>query len=146
MVASMGVDGVVLAVAVGLTAATGVLFGLVPALAACAPRPAESLREGGRSFGTGRRAGRLRDALVVAQMALAIVLLIGAGLMLRSFSHLLRVDPGVDVEKILTGRVVVPSARYVRPEARAQPMCRTTSRAAVDCPRNGGDAARQITR
>jgi putative ABC transport system permease protein len=53
-------------------------------------------------------------------MALAIVLLIGAGLMLRSFSHLLRVDPGVDVEKILTGRVVVPSARYVRPEARAQ--------------------------
>jgi putative ABC transport system permease protein len=120
MVASMGVDGVVLAVAVGLTAGTGVLFGLVPALAACAPRPAEALREGGRSFGTGRGAGRLRDALVVAQMALAIVLLIGAGLMLRSFSHLLRVDPGVDVEKILTGRVVVPSARYVQPEARAQ--------------------------
>ncbi len=120
MVASMGVDGVVLAVAVGLTAGTGVLFGLVPALAACAPRPAEALREGGRSFGTGRRAGHLRDALVVAQMALAIVLLIGAGLMLRSFSHLLRVDPGVDVEKILTGRVVVPSARYVQPEARAQ--------------------------
>lgn len=120
MVASMGVDGVALAVAVGLTAGTGVLVGLVPALAACAPRPAEALREGGRGFGTGRRAGRLRDALVVAQMALAIVLLIGAGLMLRSFSHLLRIDPGVDVEKILSGRVVVPSARYAQPAARAQ--------------------------
>jgi putative ABC transport system permease protein len=119
-VAGMGVDGVVLAVAIGLTAGTGVLVGLVPALAACAPRPAEALREGGRSFGAGRRTGRLRDALVVAQMALAIVLLIGAGLMLRSFSHLLRVDPGVDVEKVLTGRVVAPWARYDRAEASAQ--------------------------
>jgi putative ABC transport system permease protein len=120
MVASMGVDGVVLAVAVAVTAGTGVLFGLVPALATCAPRPADALREGGRSSGTGPRAGRLRDALVVAQMALAIVLLIGGGLLLRSFSHLLRVDPGVDVEKILSGRVVVPSTRYVEPVARAQ--------------------------
>ena len=54
----------------------------------------------------GRRTGRLREALVVAQIALAIVMLTGAGLMLRSFAHLLRVDPGVDVERVLTGRIV----------------------------------------
>jgi putative ABC transport system permease protein len=53
-------------------------------------------------------------------MALAIVLLVGAGLMLRSFSHLMRRDPGVDVEKILAGRIVAPSARYPEPAARAQ--------------------------
>jgi putative ABC transport system permease protein len=53
-------------------------------------------------------------------MALAIMLLVGAGLVLRSFSHLLRVDPGVDVEKIVAGRVVVPSARYPQPAQRAQ--------------------------
>jgi putative ABC transport system permease protein len=126
MVDRMGVEGTVLAAAAGLTVATAVLFGLVPALAACAPRPADALREGGRTAGTGRRAGRLRDALVVAQMALAIVLLVGAGLMLRSFSHLMRVDPGVDVEKILAGRVVAPSARYPEAAARAQFFDRLT--------------------
>jgi putative ABC transport system permease protein len=120
MIDSMRVEGAVLAAAAGLTVATAVLFGLVPALAACAPRPAEALRESGRAAGSGRRAGRLRDALVVAQMALAIVLLVGAGLMLRSFSHLMRRDPGVDVEKILAGRIVAPSARYPEPAARAQ--------------------------
>ena len=120
MIDSMRVEGAVLAAAAGLTVATTVLFGLVPALAACAPRPAEALRESGRTAGSGRRAGRLRDALVVAQVALAIVLLIGAGLMLRSFSHLMRRDPGVDVEKILAGRIVAPSARYPEPAARAQ--------------------------
>lgn len=120
MLDSMSVEGAVLAGAAGLTVATAVVFGLVPALAACAPRPAEALREGGRTGGIGRRAGRLRDALVIAQMALAIVLLVGAGLMLRSFSHLMRVDPGVDVEKVLVGQVLVPSARYPEPVARAQ--------------------------
>ena len=57
----------------------------------------------------GRRTGRLREALVVAQIALAIVMLTGAGLMLRSFAHLLRVDPGVDVERVLTGRLALPA-------------------------------------
>jgi putative ABC transport system permease protein len=73
--------------------------------------PAEALREGGRTDSAGRRTGRLREALVVAQIALAIVMLTGAGLMLRSFAHLLRVDPGVDVERVLTGRIALP-ARY----------------------------------
>ena len=85
------------------------------ALAASAFRPADALREGGRGGGVGYRTSRLRDALVVAQIALAIVLLTGAGLMLRSFIHLTRVDPGVDVDRLLVGRLALPGARYPRP-------------------------------
>ena len=99
-------------VALAITLGTAVLFGLLPAIAAAAHRPVEALREGGRSASAGRRTGRLRDALVVAQIGLAIVLLSGAGLMLRSVVHLTRVDPGVDVERVLTGRVSLPGARY----------------------------------
>jgi len=115
----MALDGVALGIAAGLAAGTALLFGLLPALAASAFQPADALREGGRMAGAGRRTGRLRDGLVVAQIALAIVLLTGAGLLLRSFDHLLRVDPGVDVERILAGRVTLPGARYT-PPARAQ--------------------------
>lgn len=120
MIDRMGLDAVVIAAAVAVTVGTALMFGLLPALAARASAPVDALKEGGRTAGAGRRTGKLRDALVVAQMALAIVLLVGAGLMLRSFSHLLRIDPGVDVGKILSGRVVVPSARYREPALRAQ--------------------------
>jgi putative ABC transport system permease protein len=92
---------------------------LLPALAASAFRPVDALREGGRGSGVGRRTSRLRDALAVAQIALAIVLLAGAGLMLRSFIHLTHVDPGVDVDRLLIGRLALPGARYPRP-VRAQ--------------------------
>jgi putative ABC transport system permease protein len=119
MVDRMALDGVALGIAAGLAAGTALLFGLLPALAASAFQPADALREGGRTAGAGRRTGRLRDGLVVAQIALAIVLLTGAGLLLRSFEHLLRVDPGVDVERILAGRVTLPGARYT-PPARVQ--------------------------
>ena len=120
MIERITLDGVALSIAAGLTIGTAVLFGLLPALASSAFRPAEALREGGRGSGPGRGAARLRDALVVSQIGLAIVLLIGAGLMIRSFGHLLRVDPGVDVERILSGRVTLPSARYGEPALRAQ--------------------------
>lgn len=120
MIDRMGLDGIVIVAAAGITIGTAMVFGLLPALAARASAPVEALREGARGAGGGRRTRRVRDALVVAQMALAIVLLIGAGLMLRSFSHLLRVDPGVDVDKILAGRIVVPFARYPQPALRAQ--------------------------
>jgi putative ABC transport system permease protein len=78
------------------------------------------LREGGRGAGGSRRAARIRDILVVAEIALAIVLLIGAGLLLRTFSRLLQVDPGVDVERILAGRISIPETRYSRNAATAQ--------------------------
>jgi putative ABC transport system permease protein len=115
----LALDGVALGIAAGLAVGTALLFGLLPALAASALAPADALREGGRTAGSGRRTGRLRDGLVVAQIALAIVLLTGAGLLLRSFEHLLRVDPGVDVERILAGRVALPGGRYA-PPARVQ--------------------------
>ena len=115
MVQTLGIDSTAAVAAASITVATAVLFGLLPALAASAFRPAETLREGGRGGGAGRRTSRLRDALVVAQIALAIVLLVGAGLMLRSFIHLTRVDPGVDVDRLLVGRLSLPGARYPGP-------------------------------
>ena len=115
MLQTLTIDGTAAAAAASITVATAALFGLLPALAASAFRPADALREGGRGSGVGRRTSRLRDALVVAQIALAIVLLAGAGLMLRSFIHLTRVDPGVDVDRLLIGRLALPFARYPRP-------------------------------
>jgi putative ABC transport system permease protein len=101
-----------MAIAACLTIGTALLFGLAPALAASRQAPADALRAGSRGAGGSVRAMRARDVLVVAEMALAIVLLAGAGLMLRSFDRLLHVDPGVDVERLLVGRVALPGARY----------------------------------
>ena len=109
MLESLGLDGAATVAAIAITLATAFAFGLLPAVAASLFHPAEALREGGRTDSAGRRTGRLREALVVAQIALAIVMLTGAGLMLRSFAHLLRVDPGVDVERVLTGRIALPA-------------------------------------
>jgi len=120
MLESVRLDGVALAVAIGLSFATSLLFGLAPAIAESRMRPIEALREGGRGTGAGRRGSRVRDALVVAEIALAIVLLTGAGLMLRSFGQLLRVDPGVDVERVLAGRIALQGQRYESDESRAQ--------------------------
>jgi putative ABC transport system permease protein len=119
MLETLRLDSTAAFAAASITGATAVLFGLLPALAASAFGPADALREGGRGAGTGRRTNRLRDVLVVAQIALAIVLLVGAGLMLRSFIHLTHVDPGVDVDRLLVGRVLLPAARHPRP-VRAQ--------------------------
>jgi putative ABC transport system permease protein len=105
--------------AVAVTVGTAFVFGILPALTASSLKPAETLREGGRTAGSGRRTKRLREALVVAQITLAVLLLCSAGLMLRSFEHLLHVDPGVDVDRILAGRVTLPGARY-QPLARVQ--------------------------
>jgi putative ABC transport system permease protein len=119
MADTMAIDGVAFAVASILSLVAAVLFGSVPAISVSAFAPTDTLREGGRGGQSGRRANRLRDTLVVAQMALAIVLLVGAGLMLRTLEHLMRLDPGVDVERILAGRIALPSARY-RPPDRVQ--------------------------
>jgi putative ABC transport system permease protein len=106
------IDAQIVAAAIALTAATALVFGLAPALSASGIRSAQTLRSEGHGAGSSRRAGRIRDGLVVAEMALAIVLLAGAGLMLRSVSHLVHVNPGVDVERVITGRVSLPGARY----------------------------------
>lgn len=95
---------------------TGILFGLAPALEASRGVHHEVLKEGGRSSTEGRTSQRLRRLFVVAEAALAVLLLAGSGLLLRSFVKLLAVDPGFLPEGVLTMQVSLPSATYAKPE------------------------------
>jgi putative ABC transport system permease protein len=88
------------------------LFGIVPALQSLKLNLNESLKEGGRAASGGRRQRRARGALVVAEVALALALLLGAGLLIRSFLKLQQTDPGFNPEGVLTMSVVLPGARY----------------------------------
>jgi predicted permease len=112
--ASIGLNGAVFAFTFAIAVGTGLLFGLVPALQAARFNVQQGLREGGRgSTGSGRQA-RLRSILVVGEVALACILLIGAGLMLRSFVNLLRTDPGFHAPHVLTASISLPSETYRR--------------------------------
>jgi putative ABC transport system permease protein len=97
------------------TTIAGILFGCAPAWAASRIDPNETLKEGGRS-GTGAGRHRLRRALVVAEFALALTLLAGAGLAIHSFWNLARVDPGFRTDHILTFSLPVPEKRLTQPE------------------------------
>jgi predicted permease len=101
----------VLLFALGATLVTGVLFGILPALRTSNPNLNVELAEGGRGS-TGGRAGRLRDGIAVAQVAVAFVLVVGAGLLLRSMWNLTRVDPGFQQENLVRLSVSLPEARY----------------------------------
>jgi putative ABC transport system permease protein len=117
----IGVDWTVLAFLLAISAATGVLFGLAPALRYARPDDAVALREGERTTGGGYGLGRyvnVRSALVVAEIGLAIVLLAGGGLLIRSFVELSRIDTGYDPSNVVTFQVAVPSDVY--PPARAK--------------------------
>ena len=106
------VDGRVLAFTFVVSLVTGILFGLVPALAASNPDLNETLKEGGRG-GTGSvKRQRMRSAFVIAEVTLALVLLVGAGLMLKSFWRLQRVDPGFNPDGVLTMRMMLPFETY----------------------------------
>jgi putative ABC transport system permease protein len=96
---------------------TAVVCGLAPALAVANADPQDALHAGARQTGGSARHRRLRHTFVVAEVALAVVLLVGAGLMLRSFDSLRRVDPGFDVSNVLTMRMQLPLASY-REDAR----------------------------
>jgi putative ABC transport system permease protein len=104
-------DSQVLAYTLGLCLLTGVIFGMAPALQIFRLDPNESLKEGGRQMGASERRP-LRSALVVSGVALALMLLIGSGLMLRSVSKLLAVNPGFDSEKLLTMEVDFTGSGY----------------------------------
>ncbi|HET9530011.1 MAG TPA: ABC transporter permease [Blastocatellia bacterium] len=106
------INGGVLAFTLAISLLTGLLFGIVPALHASKPDLNESLKEGGRNSGAGAGGGRLRNLFVVAQVAMALVLLVSAGLLIRSVIHLSRVDPGFDTKNLLTMNVWLPFARY----------------------------------
>lgn len=106
------VDLRVLAFAAGIAVLTGLLFGVVPAVQAASGRPNDELKEGGRGGSEGVHSGRTRNSFVVAEIALALVLLAGSGLLIRSFSRLMAVDPGFQSKGILTARVELPSSKY----------------------------------
>ncbi len=105
-------DGTVFAFALGLTVLTGVLFGMIPALRFSSPNVAAALKEGGRTGSEGAARTRLRAALLVAQVALTLILLVGAGLMLRSFQRLLHVDVGFQPQNLLTMEYRLPQNKY----------------------------------
>jgi putative ABC transport system permease protein len=107
----IAVDGRVLVFAAIVSILTGVLFGLAPALRATSTDLIAGLREGSRGSASAA-SRRIRSALIVAEVALAMVLLVGAGLTLRSFSRLTAVDPGFNPERVATARINLPDVKY----------------------------------
>ena len=115
-VAEVAVDLRVLAFTAAAALLTSVIFGLAPALRALRIDLVDSLKDGGQGASSGGSRQRFRNALVVVEMALAVVLLVGAGLMLRSLWALERVQLGFDPSNVLTMRVSLPAASYEKPE------------------------------
>jgi len=109
---AVSLDLRVLLFALLVTAVTGVVAGLAPALRAIQTVPTEVLKEGGRVAGPGGWAGRLRSGLVVLEVALALVVLVGAGLLIRSFEGLQSLDYGFRSESLLTMRASLPQSKY----------------------------------
>ena len=113
---AVAIDGQVLAFAAALAALTTLVFSLVPAWRAARVDLTDSLKEGGLQGSAGVARQRLRRALVVAEMALAVVLLVGAGLMIRSLWALQRIDIGFAPANVLTARLSLPAATYAEPD------------------------------
>jgi predicted permease len=110
--AEIRLDGVVVAYTIAIAAAIGFILGLIPVASALPANLTSVLREEGRSGTAGRGARTLRRSLVVAQVAFAFVLLVGAGLMFASFRQVLAVDPGFNADGVLTASITLPRARY----------------------------------
>jgi len=109
----IGMDGQVLGFTIVIAVATSLVFGLAPALSASGGIVARMIGSAGRGSVGGR--ARTRKTLVVCEMALASVLLVGAGLLIRSYEQLRRVDPGFDPEHVVTFNVSLPEAKYPKP-------------------------------
>jgi putative ABC transport system permease protein len=122
------IDASVLLFSAALTLTTGIIFGVAPALQVSRPDLNETLKEGGRSGTKGAKAQHVRSALVVAQVALSLVLLVGAGLMLRSFAELQATSPGLDPTNVVAAGVTLPGARYSDLDARRQFIRRVIDR------------------
>jgi putative ABC transport system permease protein len=108
----VSVDFRVLLFTMSISLLTGILFGMAPALHASKSDLHEGVKEGGRSVSAGVGQNRLRNMLLISEVILVFVLLIAAGLMLKSFGRLLNVTPGFDPQNVLTARVTLPSTPY----------------------------------
>jgi predicted permease len=114
----IGINAGVLGFALAVSLATGLVFGLLPALRAAAPGVEEVLRDEGSATTGSRRRHRTQSMLVVAEIALALVLLVGSGLLIRSFVRLISVDLGYDTRDVLAARIRLTPSRY--PDAQQQ--------------------------
>jgi putative ABC transport system permease protein len=112
----IGVDLRVLLFMLIISVLAGVLFGTVPALQLARTNPNTALRDESRGVSTGRARAQMKNLLVVSQVALSLLLLIGAGLLLRSFVGLLHVDPGFDAQNVLTMNLSLPTVKYAKPQ------------------------------
>ena len=119
-IAELRIDGIVMVFTAGLSLFTGLLFGLAPAAQSSRANLQETLKEGGRSATADRSGHALRRVLVVAEVALALTLLTGAGLLIKSLALLQEVNPGFDSNNLLTFTVSVPGSRYESDTARIQ--------------------------
>jgi predicted permease len=111
-VANIRVDPLVLAFTSGISILTGLIFGLVPAWHVARTDPQDSLRESGRGTSSSGSTRRLRGLLVVSEISLAVLLLVGAGLLIRSFHSLLEVSPGFQTDHLLTLELSLPEKPY----------------------------------
>ena len=111
---AIAIDYKVLGFTLLVSIATGLIFGLAPALQSLRFNQIETLKEGGRDAATGGSGKRLRGLLVVAEVAISLILLIGAGLLINSFLRLRNVDPGFRAENLLTMKIVLPEPKYER--------------------------------
>ena len=128
---TMDVDGRLIAFTAVLALATSALFGVLPAIRASRPALAETLKEGGRGTSAGRQRQRLRTALVVAEIALALPLLVASGLCAMGASRFLYGPQGYDPDGLLVFRAVLPEARYGEPDARRLFAARLEARLAA---------------
>ncbi len=108
----IGFDPALLAFALGVTVVTGLLFGLAPALGLTRTGLESTLREDARGATGSRRTGTLRSAMVAGQVALAVMLLVGAGILIKSFVNLQRIETGIESEGVITFEVHLPRTRY----------------------------------
>jgi predicted permease len=109
---------VVLVSTLALSVLTGLVFGLVPAWSVARGTAGNLLKDEGMRASAGKRTGATRSALVIAEMALALLLLVTAGLLIKSFARLQRVNPGFSTENVLTAQLTLPASRYADPTAR----------------------------
>ncbi|HWA17052.1 MAG TPA: ADOP family duplicated permease, partial [Gemmatimonadales bacterium] len=111
-ISTVRMNGSVLGFALLLSLLSGIIFGLAPALRSAGTSASEVLKDGGRGQHGGRRSGRLRSALVIGELAIALLLVMCASLMLRSFAALRKIDPGYATDRILTLGVSLPASRF----------------------------------
>src|SRR5690242_12280491 len=122
------IDWVVLAFALLISILTGLLFGLVPAFHSAKVALSSAIREGGRGSGYSTKTGRLRDVLIVSELAFAVILMVGAGLLLRTLRDLLQENPGFNPTQVVTANIQLPNPN----ESEADPYLDIPRRATFD--------------